>query len=278
MTSIADPRAEFAAEMALDESAIDLTRAALLIAAEEYPDLDPDLYRAQLDEIAGAAWSRVDPVAPVEAMLDAVNEELFGVRGFRGNADAYGDPRNSYLNEVIDRGLGIPITLAIVYRHVAARLGVRLVGLNLPFHFMLGYQGQDGVIAIDAFDGGARLSVAQCESRLQRQSGRPIRLNPSMLAAVGSRTVIRRVLNNLRAIYLQMDDRRRALACIERMQLALPAVEDARDIGLLAFQLGNHRLADRSLSQYLVDAPTAPDRAQVEERRDWSRRLLTRLN
>src|SRR5215475_14770504 len=136
MASVGDPRAELAAELTRRASEFRLERAALLIAAEEYPGLDVDGYLARIDDLAAGARSRLSGDEGPAGVVAAINGHLFRELGFRGNRDDYYDPANSYLNEVIERRTGIPITLSVLYLAVARRLGHRLVGLDLPLHFM----------------------------------------------------------------------------------------------------------------------------------------------
>ena len=254
-----DPRAAFAAEMEKPDHEIDLGRAALLIAAEEYPDLDVDAYLRRLDDLAGRVRA---------------GEDLYRDLGFHGNRDDYYDPRNSYLNEVIDRRTGIPITLSVVHMEVAKRLGRRLEGVNLPSHFLLA----EGDTLIDPFEGGAVVTPEDCQRRLASIHGRTVELRPEHFERIGPRAILRRMLNNLRAIHVQREDYPRALAALDRMQLCLPTIDATRDRGLVLFRLGRHKEAEAELVRYLAVAGEAPDRSAVVQHLDWVRRLRAGMN
>ena len=272
-----EARALLAAELARPEQEVRLERAALLIAAEEYPGLDVDGYLVRIDELADGVRARLSGDEGPAGVLAAINGHLFRELGFHGNRDEYYDPRNSYLNEVLERRTGIPITLSVLYLAVARRLGHRLVGVNLPMHFMLAWPSRraapDEPMLVDPFDGGAIVTARDCAERLERIVGHPVELGPADFAPVGPRPIVRRMLNNLFAIYTSREDYRRGLAALERMELALPVVEDRRDRGLLLYRLERHAEAEEALRSYLAAAPNAPDRGAVEQHLDWLRRL-----
>jgi regulator of sirC expression with transglutaminase-like and TPR domain len=274
MASVGDPRAALVAELAGGE--VRLERAALLIAAEEYRGLDVDGYLARIDELAAGVRSRLSGDEGPAGVLAAINGHLFRELGFRGNRDDYYDPANSYLNEVIDRRTGIPITLSVLYVAVARRLGHRLIGLDLPFHFMVAWPTRgvpaEEPLLVDPFDGGAIVTARDCAERLERILGHPVELRPEHLAPAEPRAVVRRMLNNLFAIYVGREDYPRGLAALERMHLAAPFVEDLRDRGLLLHRLRRYPEAEESLRAYLATAPTAADRGAVERHLDWIRR------
>jgi regulator of sirC expression with transglutaminase-like and TPR domain len=278
MAAVDDPRAAFAAEMEKPEDEIDLGRTALLIAAEEYPGLDVDDYLGRIDAIADGVRPRLSGDEGPASVLAAINGHLYGELGFRGNREEYYDPRNSFLNDVIDRRTGLPILLCILYREVARRLGHELVGINFPLHFVLGWPLEDGPLIVDAFEDGAILTQAQCELRLARSYGRPVSLGPEAYEPVGARMIVRRVLNNLLNEYVRQKDHARGLAVVDRMLVALPIAEDLRIRGLLLFRLGKHKAAEESLSNFLANAPDASDRQEIEQHLKWIRRLRSSVN
>jgi regulator of sirC expression with transglutaminase-like and TPR domain len=279
MAPVADPRAALASALASnDEEQIDLARTMLLIAAEEYPDLDPEAYLGRLDALAGAIRPRLSGDEGPAAVLGTINGHLYREVGFQGNADRYDDPRNSFLNEVLDRRTGIPITLAIVYMEVARRLGHRLVGVNVPLHFMLAYETGREPLIVDAFDGGRIMTPAEIQARLSAIAGREVGLRPEHFGQAGPRLILRRVLNNLRGVYLAARDYPRALAVVERMGLVLPSQDVLRDRGLILYRLRRHDEAEAALRQYLEASPSAPDRATVEQHLDWLRRLRAEMS
>lgn len=278
MAAVDDPRAAFEAELEKREEAIDLARAALLIAAEEYAGLDVDEYLARIERLADGVRPRLSGDEGPASVLAAINGHLYGELGFQGNREEYYDPRNSFLNEVIDRRTGLPILLCILYREVARRLGHQLVGINFPLHFVLAWPLPDGPLIVDAFENGAILTPAQCELRLARSYGRPVQLGPEAYEPVGARMIVRRVLNNLLNEYVRQADHARALAVVDRMLIALPIAEDMRTRGLLLFRLGKHKAAEESLASFLANAPDAPDREQIEQHLEWIRRLRASVN
>src|SRR5579863_9272649 len=167
---------------------IDLLRAALTIARTEYPDLDIESYVARVDELARLAEARISDVGDAAQTIAALNRTLFEEAGLRGNREDYYDPRNSFLNDVFDRGLGIPITLALIYMEVGRRLGFPLFGVGMPGHFLLKHYDIDGhETIIDCFSGGDILSTQDCQRRLDEIYAGQMTLRPEFLFAVSRR-------------------------------------------------------------------------------------------
>jgi regulator of sirC expression with transglutaminase-like and TPR domain len=183
-----DPTARFRRLVQGPDDAVRLDEGALLIAAHACPGLDVDAELRRLDGLAAAV--------PLPT-FDSVRSHLFDTLGFRGNADDYGDPRNSYLNEVLDRRLGLPITLAVVVIEVGRRLGVPFSGIGLPGHFLVRHDAVPRVL-IDPFEGGRELTVEDCADRIERIYGNAVEFDPSMLAPVGPRAILARMLANLK--------------------------------------------------------------------------------
>jgi regulator of sirC expression with transglutaminase-like and TPR domain len=178
---------------------IDLAAAALLIAEPEYPGLDLAHYISVLDSWGSAAQAQPGP-GPDPA-LSGLNGYLFEELGFHGNDDDYYDPRNSFLNEVMDRRVGIPITLSIVYMEVGRRLGLDLTGISFPGHFLVRYRTPAGDHIIDPYHKGARLDTDELEERLRQVVGDKAELSPDLLQPATKRQILTRMLNNLRGIY-----------------------------------------------------------------------------
>ncbi|HSB62457.1 MAG TPA: transglutaminase-like domain-containing protein [Vicinamibacteria bacterium] len=222
-----EPRARLAALCRRPEAEIPLAEAALLIAAEEYAGLDIPGWLGHLDALAGRAAARIGATMDVEATAAALNRLLFEEEQFRGNDQDYYDPRNSFLNEVLARHLGIPITLSVVYLEVATRAGVRGCGIGFPGHFLVRLERQGDTRLLDPFHGGRRLTEAECQLLLQRLHGDTARLDPRHLQPVTPRQILVRMLNNLKGIYLTRRDWGRALAAMERMLLLDPDARDA---------------------------------------------------
>mgnify|MGYP001033813011 CR=1 FL=1 len=220
------------------EAEIDLAEAALWIAAGEYPDLLVPDYLARLDDLARAAPPSISRGLPPADALEALSEYLFEIVGFRGNVDDYYDPRNSYLNEVLDRRLGIPITLSVLYIEVARRLGIPVVGVGMPGHFIVRHRDEPDLF-VDPFSGGTLLDAQGCVARLSVLAGRPVTLAPEHLAPVGARAIIIRMLTNLKAIYVRQNDWDRALAAIDRLLILAPTRHsELVDRAAILFQLG----------------------------------------
>ena len=204
---------QFALAAGSDE--INLAQMALLIASAEYPDLDTREELRALDSLAAGASRRLGKEADPLARANALSEYLFDEVGFRGNREDYYDPRNSFLNEVLGRRLGIPITLSLVYIEVGKRLGMPLVGVGMPGHFLVRVSvGQEDVM-IDPFNRGILLSEQESAQRLQEIAGAAVPWDRSYLAPVSDRELIERILRNLRAIYSDRHDHPRALRATE---------------------------------------------------------------
>jgi regulator of sirC expression with transglutaminase-like and TPR domain len=261
-----DPRSPARERFAalIERPAIPLAEAALAVAAEEYPRLDPARYLAELDALAAAATARLAPRRTVADGLRALRAVLFTEAGFRGNEEHYYDPRNSFLNEVIDRRLGIPITLSIVYMEVAARIGLPVQGVAFPGHFLVKAAAGDREVFIDPFHGGEVLSADDCVERLRARAPRG-EFDPRHLEAVGTRQILARLLHNLKKIYVEAADDVRALWVVDRLVLLLPDdAHEKRDRGLVCARLGHAAAATRDLAAYLAASPAAQDRREVE--------------
>jgi regulator of sirC expression with transglutaminase-like and TPR domain len=259
------PRSKFAAHVARPEPEIDLALAALLLAAEEYPQLVPEPYIRRLDELAERVRDRQwDATAPV-VMLQDLARVLFEEEGLRGNAEAYYDPRNSFLNDVLDRRLGIPITLSVVYLEVGWRLGLPLHGVNFPGHFLVRFDGEALKLLIDPFQGGRVWFEDEAQDLLDHVYGGTVRMQPAFLRPAGRKDILVRMLENLKGTYLNSRDEERALAALERILLILPdSADHVRDRGMLLTRLGREGEAADALRRYLELVPDAPDRVRVE--------------
>lgn len=213
-----------------DDEEVDLVVAALIAIEFEYPDLDVARYVDQVDRFASLASSLVQDEAP-GGPICALDAAFFEHLGFRGNQDDYYDPRNSFLNEVIDRRTGIPITLALLYIELGQRMGLELTGLSFPGHFLVRYQDGEQLTFIDPFHHGARLDREALQSRLRRVVGPGAQLAEQHLAPASRRDILLRMLTNLAAIYRRAGDVYRSIAVLERMNVLDP--DDARVEGEL---------------------------------------------
>lgn len=253
-------RQNFLQEISQPDDRINLAKAALYIAQEEYPNLDIHIYLNILDAIANEIEKRLPLERYPLRTIQTINQYLYDDLGYTGNNDNYYDPRNSFLNEVIDRRAGIPITLSLVYLEIARRLDFHLVGVNMPGHFLIRPQFKDVGIFVDSFNRGEILFEQDCETRLTEIYGYPVKLQPSFTEPVSHRQILARILTNLKLIYLNRQDLSRALATVERILLLFPETpRELRDRGLLYYQLGYSSKAYRDLGVYLKIVPNADD-------------------
>ncbi len=254
-------RARFAALLQRDP--VPLDEAALALAEEEYPLLDPDEVLVRLDGLAERVRRRA-PAGRSASALQALRGVLSEEEGLRGNESDYSDPRNSFLNDVLERRLGIPISLCVIYMEVARRIGLTLQGVGFPGHFLAKYVAPSGAeVFIDAFNGGEMLSADECVARYRaRTGGRD--LDRRHLAAVPTRQILARMLHNLKRTYLERKDDVRAYWVLDRILMLAPGqLEALRDRGLVCARLGVAAAAERDLEVYLSRAPSAADAAEV---------------
>jgi len=252
-----DARREFA--MLAAREPVPLARGALLIAKEEYPDLDLDSYHDKLTALAREAEPIVHAGSDTVERIQLLSHFLFELKGFEGNAENFGDPRNSFLNEVINRRLGIPITLSIIYLEIGRRLGINLYGVSFPTHFLVKAVDERGELVIDPFAGGKILALDEIRARLTQIYGQPVDVHPTMLKAVGARHILARVLRNLKNIYVNASDWNRALAALDRILLLDPrALEELVERGGLYERLECFKAALDDFQSFLSQAPEHP--------------------
>ncbi|BAZ52831.1 hypothetical protein NIES4103_54960 [Nostoc sp. NIES-4103] len=264
-------RQYFYQEIHQPDERIDLAKAALYIAQEEYPDLDPEEYLNALDTMAGEVQERLPDSRYPLRLIKSLNQYFYDDLGFSGNKTDYYDPRNSFLNDVIDRRLGIPITLALVYLEVAHRIDFPMVGIGMPGHFLIRPDVPDVEIFVDAFNRGEVMFAQDCQERLAQMFQQPVSLQPEFLAPVSNRQFLARMLTNLKYIYLKQQELEKTLAAVERILLLFPDVTlEIRDRGLLYYQLGHYQQAALDLQSYLAKVPDAEDAVVI-------RRLLGEL-
>jgi regulator of sirC expression with transglutaminase-like and TPR domain len=262
----------------IEDEKIDLIRAALVIARTEYPHLDIEVYAARMEQLARRVAALVPEPDPRLA-LAALNRVLFEETNLRGNREDYYDPRNSFLNDVLDRGLGIPITLAIVYMEVAKRVGFTLAGVGMPGHFLLKHYGLDGEILIDCFNRGDVISRQDCQNRLNEIYSGEMKMRPEFLHPISRRQILTRMLNNLKTVYLSTRNFRKALVISDLILVIYPrSAEDVKQRALLRYSMGLHRLAAEDLDQYLKLSPNASDAEEIRQMALSIRRLLALMN
>jgi regulator of sirC expression with transglutaminase-like and TPR domain len=249
--------------LAVDPNAdVDLAEVALRLAVDEYPDLDVDDYLTRIDEIA----ELVAPVIPdnLDVVVEELTRILFQELDYHGNTGDYYDPRNSYLNEVLDGRVGIPITLSILAIAVGRRIGIDIVGVGLPGHFIAKAIGVDGEILFDPFHGGRFLTPSDCEELVASATGKPFTIMADSLTATPPALIVFRMLNNLRGIYTQREDFPRIARVLGRMwQLSPGDASLRRDLGAALLRAGRPGQAIDHLRSYLEQSPYADDKEQV---------------
>ncbi|MEM7417252.1 MAG: transglutaminase-like domain-containing protein [Gemmatimonadota bacterium] len=260
------PRHLLAEELNRSESELDLARAALLIAKEEYPQLSVELYLARLDQVAEEVKDRLANESAPLVVLNEIISTLYERRKLAGNRAAHHDPRNSFLNDVLDRGVGAPITLGIVLLEVGWRLGLPVEGVNFPGRFLVRYRGSAIRLLVDPYDGGAIRFEDQAQEILDQGYGGVVAMRDAFLRPSSKRDILVRLLTGLKSIYTKVGDDRRALAVVERMLMILPTAPlISRSRGMLLAKLGRLSEAADQLEAYLRVSPTAGDKADVLE-------------
>ena len=258
-------RQRFAQCVSGGEGDVDLARAALLIAAEEYPQLVPEPYLHRLDIFTEQVRDRLSEETAPPVVLNEISRLLFEMEGFRGNSEAYYDPRNSFLNDVLDRKLGIPLTLGIVFLEIGWRLDLPLRGVNFPGHFLLRYEGEAFRLLVDPFHSGQIRFEDQAQELLDRVYGGSVPMQPDYLRGASKHDILVRLLSNLKTIYLNTRDDAKALSAIDRILLIRPdAPDEIRDRGMVLARTGKIDEAIQALSRYLEAMPSAPDASRVK--------------
>ena len=274
------PAEQFAALVDRPEGNVDVARAALVYALNEYPELDVGACLARLDALGESARARIDDAGREPfAALDALNEFLFEEEGFAGNTKAYRDPRNSFLNEVLERRLGIPITLSVVYCEVAARAGLPVRGVGFPGHFLVRHDAPQGEIFLDPFNAGRILNDEELQEMLARFAGPEAGLEEAHLRPATARETLARMLRNLKGIYAAGAAQEKLLWVTELLLLLEPDVpEEIRDRGAVLANLQRYREAVPFLLQYLEKRPEAEDAEEVRKTIRFLRRMAAQLN
>jgi regulator of sirC expression with transglutaminase-like and TPR domain len=258
-------------------SEIDLGGAALAVARIEYPDLVPEHSLARLDELASR--SAAAKLGDRRRVLERLRDFLFDEAGFRGNADDYYDPRNSCLNDVLDRHLGIPITLSVLIMEVGRRVGLEIQGIGLPGHFCVGARVGDELVLLDPFGGGRRLERDEAEAIASRAVGRQVELTDAHFVPATKAQIVVRMLRNLQGIYARREDWAKALAVIDRLLLVeTDAPMHVRDRGTVLVKLGELHRGASEWERYLTRYPQARDAAAFKEELRRVRQTLAERN
>lgn len=257
---------------------VDLARAALAIAREEYPQLDEGLYLRRLDEMGAQARTSVPAGASPERRMGRLNSFLFHELGFSGNRADYDDPRNSFLNEVLDRRTGIPISLSVVYLEVGRRCGLNVEGISFPGHFLCKVSLGEHELVVDPFQRGQLVAMDEIKRRFRAAVGEAAPFDGRVLRAARPRDILVRMLQNLKQVYQKQGDGPRALSAVDRVLLLAPEnVRSLRERADLREQLGGPAAAALDLEKVLALEPSAVDadelRARVQRLRGASRLL-----
>ncbi|HEL4112863.1 TPA: SirB1 family protein [Stenotrophomonas maltophilia] len=254
----------------LEDEALPLLPTALLIARDEYPDLQPSTYDALIQSHVDHLRSEVDSIDNSPLKMAAINRHLFDELGYSGDHDEYYDPRNSYLNQVFERRLGNPISLALVQMEVARRLGIPLDGVSFPGHFLVRLPVDDGVLVMDPFNGGRPLDVDELRERAKSHLGGQMpddQVLAQILDPAPARAILMRMLRNLHGVYAEAGEWDRAARSADRLLKLAPEQDDAlRDRGLAYLQLEYLAGARQDLGQYLKRNPEASDAQWLREK------------
>jgi regulator of sirC expression with transglutaminase-like and TPR domain len=258
-------RKAFAELAVLDEAVFPLDRAALAIGLEEYPKLDIDSYLRRLDTLAVRADLLAGNDRSCSNLLECLNEVLFVQEALRGNADDYYNPRNSYLNEVLDRKQGIPISLSVIYIEVARRMNFLVQGVGFPGHFMAKCRSKEREILIDPYQMGRVMNLEDCQEILDRVYGGSVPVQPAYLQPMEKKSIATRMLFHLKGIYYQAEDYNKALSVVDRILMLNPGtLSEIRDRGLLHMQTSLFSQALADLEYYLKQASAPEDLAFIE--------------
>jgi len=267
---------------ALPDDEIPLLQAGLLIARDEYPQLDVASYQAELDRHVEALAPRLAAQPNTRGQLAELNRYLFQEQGFTGNQQDYYDPRNSYLNEVFDRRLGIPISLGIIQIELARRLGLQLEGVSFPGHFLVRLPMEGGLLVLDPYHQGRSIDADELKLRARPHLGGTDIDDQQLLdilAPAGHRAILTRMLRNLKGLYAEREVWDKALRCADRLvRLDAAQTEEIRDRGLYYLKLGHVSAGRTDLSRYLAQRPQADDVDAVRNALIEAGSRPTRLN
>lgn len=238
---------------------VDLVHLMLELAGDAYPNLDPVECLMEVDRLGvscGDLRAKRNTQCPGERLAE-ISRVLYDVEGFHGNREAYYEPQNSYLNEVLKRRCGIPISLGILYMAVAARSGLKTFGVNTPGHFVVGCSYADRVWYVDPFSGGDVLDRRACACRIEQMVGRQGVVCDEHFHPAEPLEIAARVLRNLKAAYAMRDRWQDVLTVQRRLVTLLPCVADERrDLGLVHLRLGQPAKALALLEPYLATCPS----------------------
>ena len=262
-----------------NDAEIDLGLGALLIAKDAYPELDTSTYMEQLNRMAQEVKEQIGETTEPSRQIAQLNHYLFEEIEFKGNQGDYYNPRNSYLNDVLERKLGIPITLSVVYIETSQRIGLPITGVGFPGHFIVKHQGDHLETYIDPFHDGRILSDDTLREQLETVFQQPTPLQPEFLRQVSNREILARILRNLKQIYFKDKAYARAISASERITWLLPDfAQEHQDLGYLYYKTHAYGKSLKSFQEYLRISGNAPDREEIEENMGLLRKQVARLN
>jgi regulator of sirC expression with transglutaminase-like and TPR domain len=264
----------------IEDERIDLAKAALTFARIEYPELDLNAYLRKIDQLGERAGKRIIETGDPGESIAAVNEVLFAEEMFRGNTVDYYNPLNSFLNDVLDRRLGIPITLSLIYLEVARRIGFPLFGVGMPGHFLLKHYDIAGrSTLIDVFEGGRVVTEDDCQKKLNAIWDGQLVLQPQFLLPVTRRQMLTRMLNNLKTIYLSQRNFRKTLRIVDLILVSYPrSPEDVKQRAVLRYNLDDYRGALTDFEEYVRMLPDASDAEEIKQTALSLRRSMAMMN
>jgi len=260
---------------------ISLAEAALLIAGHGYPDLNVAAYLSRIEELAHRLRSRVDEHDSVPERISALNQFLFSDLGFTPNSENYYDPRNSFLNEVLERRTGIPITLCVIYMELGRKIGLPLQGVSFPGHFLVKCVVSEGAVMLDPYSGGISLGLADLQKRLREVRGGEVSraIVAELLVSASNKEIIVRLLRNLKAIYLREHNLDRALPIVTWIIETMPEqAPELRDRGMIYQELECFRAALADFEEYLKRSPSCDDADDIRSRIIELQREVVKLN
>ena len=260
---------------------IGLAEAALLIAAHEYPGLAVSAYLLRIEELAHSLRMRISEDATALERIAELNQFLFRDLGFKPNTENYYDPRNSFLNEVLERRIGIPITLSVIYMELGRKIGLPLQGVSFPGHFLVKCVLPEAAIVIDPYSAGISLSLQDLQKRLREVRGGEVSraIVSELLVSASNKEILVRLLRNLKAIYLRAQSLEKALRIVDWIIATVPEQSaELRDRGMIYQQLECPRAALADFESYIQHSPSADDAADIRARILELRKQAARLN
>jgi len=263
------------------DEGIGLAEAALLIAGHGYPDLNVAAYLSRIDELAHMLRLRVAEGESIPERIGALNRFLFGDLGFAPNSEDYYDPRNSFLNEVLERRTGIPITFCVIYMELGRKIGLPLQGVSFPGHFLVKCAVSEGAVMLDPYSGGISLGLADLQKRLRGVRGGEVSraIVAELLVSASNKEIIVRLLRNLKAIYLREHNLDRALTIVTWIIETMPEqTPELRDRGMIYQELECFRAALADFEEYLKHSPSCDDADDIRARIIELQREVVRLN